>query len=234
MAWNIAAECISIVFLSIILVYSHKGALLPSWKNRMFQCCLGATFAAMVSNVLSTLLLANPDWADSWLCWGITEIYFLATPLMGLAYYCYTAATVFEEHAGGRLACILGILPGILYAVLVLINPLTGVLFSIQAGVYLRGPLIITTYLIFYFYCLISVVLVRVYRSWLEPQIYKILFVFPLIAASVIVVQQLFPAVILSGSAATTAILLIYLYLQNKQSLLDPLTGRAIVLNFRK
>ena len=103
MAWNIAAECISIVFLSIILVYSHKGTLLPSWKNRMFQCCLGATFAAMVSNVLSTLLLANPDWADSWLCWGVTEIYFLATPLMGLAYYCYTAATVFEEHAGGRL-----------------------------------------------------------------------------------------------------------------------------------
>lgn len=234
MAWNIAAECISIVFLSIILVYSHKGALLPSWKNRMFQCCLGATFAAMVSNVLSTLLLANPDWADSWLCWGITEIYFLATPLMGLAYYCYTAATVFEEHAGGRLACILGILPGILYAVLVLINPLTGVLFSIQAGVYLRGPLIITTYLIFYFYCLISVVLVRVYYRWLEPQIYKILFVFPLIAASVIVVQQLFPAVILRGSAATTAILLIYLYLQNKQSSLDPLTGLGNRVEFQK
>lgn len=234
MAWNIAAECISIVFLSIILVYSHKGALLPSWKNRMFQCCLGATFAAMVSNVLSTLLLANPDWAGSWLCWGVTEIYFLATPLMGLAYYCYTAATVFEEHAGGRRVCILGILPGILYAVLVLINPLTGVLFSIQAGVYLRGPLIITTYLIFYFYCLISVVLVRVYYRWLEPQIYKILFVFPLIAASVIVVQQLFPAVILSGSAATTAILLIYLYLQNKQSLLDPLTGLDNRVEFQK
>ena len=34
MSWNIAAECISIVFLSIILVYAHKGTLLPSWKDR--------------------------------------------------------------------------------------------------------------------------------------------------------------------------------------------------------
>mgnify|MGYP007077969599 CR=1 FL=1 len=152
MSWNIAAECISIVFLSIILVYAYKGTLLPSWKNRMFQCCLGATFAAMVSNVLSTLLLASPHWVDSWLCWGVTEIYFLATPLMGLAYYCYTAATVFEEHAGGRRALWLGILPGVLYAVLVLLNPWTGMLFTIRAGVYLRGPWIITTYLIFYFY----------------------------------------------------------------------------------
>ncbi len=234
MSWNIAAECISIVFLSIILVYAHKGTLLPSWKNRMFQCCLGATFAAMVSNVLSTLLLASPHWVDSWLCWGVTEIYFLATPLMGLAYYCYTAATVFEEHAGGRRALWLGILPGVLYAVLVLLNPWTGMLFTIRAGVYLRGSWIFTTYLIFYFYCLISVVLVRRYRRWLEPQIYKILFVFPLIACSVIVVQQLFPDVILSGSAATTAILLIYLYLQNKQISLDPLTGLGNRVEFQK
>ena len=234
MSWNIAAECISIVFLSIILVYAHKGTLLPSWKNRMFQCCLGATFAAMVSNVLSTLLLASPHWVDSWLCWGVTEIYFLATPLMGLAYYCYTAATVFEEHTGGRRALWLGILPGVLYAVLVLLNPWTGMLFTIQAGGYLQGSWIITTYLIFYFYCLISVVLVRRFRRWLEPQIYKILFVFPLIACSVIVVQQLFPDVILSGSAATTAILLIYLYLQNKQISLDPLTGLGNRVEFQK
>ena len=164
MSWNIAAECISIVFLSIILVYAHKGTLLPSWKNRMFQCCLGATFAAMVSNVLSTLMLASPHWVESWLCWGVTEIYFLATPLMGLAYYCYTAATIFEEHAGGRLALILGVLPGVFYAALVLLNPFTGALFSIRAGMYLRGTLIIATYLIFYFYCLISVLLVR--RQW--------------------------------------------------------------------
>ena len=234
MSWNIAAECISIVFLSIILVYAYKGTLLPSWKNRMFQCCLGATFAAMVSNVLSTLMLASPHWVESWLCWGVTEIYFLATPLMGLAYYCYTAATIFEEHAGGRLALILGVLPGIFYAALVLLNPFTGALFSIRAGMYLRGPLIIATYLIFYFYCLISVLLVRRYRRWLQPQIYRILFVFPLIACSVIVVQQLFPHVVLSGSAATTAILLIYLYLQNKQISLDPLTGLGNRLEFQK
>ena len=138
----------------------QKGTLLPSWKNRMFQCCLGATFAAMVSNVLSTLLLASPHWVDSWLCWGVTEIYFLATPLMGLAYYCYTAATVLRNipAAGvrsGSAFCRAFCMP---FSFCSIPGPM---LFTIRAGVYLQGSWIITTYLIFYFYCLISVVLVR-------------------------------------------------------------------------
>lgn len=235
MTWNIAAECISIVFLSIIWVYSRKGAPLPSLKNKMFQCCMLATFCAMLSNVISTVLLAYPSTAPTILCRMITEIYFLATPLMGLAYYSYTAATIFEDHPGGCRALLIGLLPGLLYALLVLYNPFSGVLFHISPeGVYTQGPLIVTTYLIFYFYCLISVLAALLYRRWLEPQIMKILFIFPLIAAGVIVVQQMVPNVILSGSAATAAILLIYLYLQNKQISLDPLTGLANRQEFQK
>ena len=46
-----------------------------------------------------------------------------------------------------------------------------------------------------------------------------------MIALLVIIVQQLYPTVILSGSAATCALLIIYLYLQNKQNSVDYLTG---------
>ena len=37
--------------------------------------------------------------------------------------------------------------------------------------------------------------------------------------------DRLYPTVILSGSAATCALLIIYLYLQNKQNSVDYLTG---------
>ena len=43
--------------LGIIWVYSRKGSSLPSLKNKMFQSCLLVTFSAMLSNILSTLMI---------------------------------------------------------------------------------------------------------------------------------------------------------------------------------
>ena len=88
-----------------------------------------------------------------------------------------------------------------------------------------RVLLILFTYLIFYLYCVACVILVLWKGKRVAPEIRHILFAFPVIAAAVIVIQYLNPHIILSGSAATCAMLLIYLYLQNKQSCIDYLTG---------
>ncbi|MEG0367364.1 MAG: diguanylate phosphodiesterase, partial [Coprobacillus sp.] len=89
---------------------------------------------------------------------------------------------------------------------------------------YIKGPLIMTTYLVFYAYCILSVVVALLNRKKLESQIFHILSSFPIIAVFVIIVQQFYPSVILSGSAATCALLIIYLHLQNKQISVDYIT----------
>lgn len=226
MYWNIAAECISIVNLIIIWFYSRKSNLVPSLKNILFQMCFLVTFCAMSFNVLSTLMLAYPKYVPHTLTWVVTTIYFVATPLMGMGYFFYTAATVFENHGNAWKLMAWTSLPGLAYFVLVLVNPRTKSLFHIdELGNYSQGPLILITYLIFYMYCLGAVLVVIGWRKYVEPAIGRILASFPLIAMVVIVIQQLYPRVILSGSAATCALLIIYLYLQNKQNSMDYLTG---------
>lgn len=97
MTWNIAPELISLVILGIIWIYSRKGSHLPSLKNRMFQGCLMVTFCAMLSNVLSTLMIYNTDTVPLLLTWIVTQIYFILTPLMGMAYFLYTVSVIYAD-----------------------------------------------------------------------------------------------------------------------------------------
>ena len=59
MEWDISAECVSVIMLNIIMVYSWKGNLLPSRKNQAFRACLLITYLSILTNILSTLLLAQ-------------------------------------------------------------------------------------------------------------------------------------------------------------------------------
>lgn len=228
MEWNIAPESISFVILSIIWIYSRKGNNVPTLKNKMFQGCLLVTAAAMLTNILSTEMIIRYTSLPLWLIWVITTAYFILTPLMGLVYFMYIITVIYEDGAMQRKMIAAGSIPGILYMLLVLLNPVSEDIFSLsrQQG-YTRGPLIVTTYVVFYLYCLASIVLTLVSRHRIERKIYRILASFPVLAVLVIFVQQLYPEVILSGSAATCALLIIYLHLQNRQISMDYLTNVA-------
>lgn len=228
MKWNIAPESISFVILIIIWIYSRKGNYVPTLKNKMFQGCLLVTASAMLTNILSTVMIMEYRSLPLWVTWIVTTAYFILTPLMGLVYFMYVITVIYEDGAIQKKMVVLGSIPGLLYLVLILLNPVSRNIFSLelQQG-YTRGPLIGMTYVIFYFYCLASIVLTVINRKKIEKKIYRILASFPVLAVLVIFVQQLYPEVILSGSAATCAMLIIYLHLQNRQISMDYLTNVA-------
>lgn len=226
MSWNIAAECISTVMLCIIWNYSRQSHSLPTRKNKLFQVCFLTTFLAMTSNILSTICIQNTGVIPLWVNWPVTTIYFIATPLMGVIYFYYALSILYENQPRFPKRWLFLLLPAAVYLLMVISNPFTGCLFSLSLEArYEQGPLIITTYLVFYIYCLFTCVTVVALGKRVDPTIRNILACFPLIAALVVIIQQLFPEVILSGSAATCALLILYLYLQNKQISIDYLLG---------
>lgn len=226
MSWNIAAECISTVMLCIVWNYSRQSHSLPTLKNKLFQVCFLTTFLAMTSNILSTICIQNTGVIPLWVNWPVTTIYFIATPLMGVIYFYYALSILYENQPRFPKRWLFLLLPAAFYLLMVISNPFTGYLFSLSLETqYEQGPLIITTYLVFYIYCLFTCVTVVALGKRVDPTIRNILACFPLIAALVVIIQQLFPEVILSGSAATCALLILYLYLQNKQISIDYLLG---------
>lgn len=173
-----------------------------------------------------------------WLTWIVTMVYFVLTPLMGMAYFLYTVSVIYTESPQVKRIMAVGMIPGAFYAVIVLSNPFNRLLFDInRSDGYTRGPLIPVTYLIFYAYCLASIALTLVNYKRIDRKIYRILAAFPILAVAVIIIQEMYPEVILSGSAATCALLIIYLHLQNKQISVDYLTNvpnRQELLNMLK
>lgn len=226
MRWNIAAESISLVMLGIIWVYARKGSHLPTLKNKIFQWCLLVTFSAILTNILSTIMIYQYEYIPIWLTWIVTSVYFVLTPLMGLTYFLYTVSVIYTDMDQAKKVIGIGLIPGAGYTMLILVNPFTRNIFDINSqNGYSRGNWVFTTYLVFYIYCLASIVVTVCNRKKIEAEIYGILAAFPVLAVLVIFVQQLYPDVILSGSAATCALLIIYLHLQNKQISLDYLTN---------
>ena len=225
MQWNMAPEAISIVVLSIIWAYAYKGNPTPSLKNRLFQISLMVTFLSMSTNLLSTWLIYTLSPQTYVLTWLVNLVYFIVTPLMGMVYFFYVQANIYEDSPKLPRYLLWAALPGVAYAILILINPFTGWIFRLTVeGGYSQGPLIQATYIIFYVYCLACILLALVKGRKLARFIRSVLFVFPLGAGIVIVIQMFMPQVVLSGSAATCSLLLIYLFLQNKQLCIDHLT----------
>ncbi|WP_172623495.1 putative bifunctional diguanylate cyclase/phosphodiesterase [Arabiibacter massiliensis] len=226
MKWNVSAEVIAFIIVCIIMVYSRKSHAVPSRKNRLFRICLVTTICAIGANLASTLMIAYAPAQLVPLTWVVTWVYFVLTPLLGAAYFYYAVAVVSEARPVAAWRIAVSTLPCVLYLVCALVDIPTGCLFSFDAaGVYQQGPLVLTTYLVFYFYCITCFVLVVFTRVPIDPSIKRILAVFPLIAVAVIAVQQAFPTYLLSGSAAACSLLIIYLYLQNKRLSVDLLTG---------
>ncbi len=235
MMWNISAECVSTIILCIIWVYSRKGNPLPTLQNKCFHICFLVSFFAILSNILATILLFYYPPAPLALVWAVNLVYFILTPLMTAFYFLYVLVFVVDDMALVRKVLYWAGTLAIIYVLFVLSSPFTGWVFFIspERG-YERGPLIAITYLVFYLYCFACPLLLVLKGRHLDKSILRILFSFPIIAAVVIIIQSFAPQYILSGSAATCALLIIYLNLQNKKISIDHLTNLANRQEFMK
>ncbi|MEG0590193.1 MAG: EAL domain-containing protein [Lachnospiraceae bacterium] len=133
---------------------------------------------------------------------------------------------------------LIGIIPTILYLLIVLTNPFSHLIFNVIPNVgYVRGPWIVLTFIITYYYCLIVFVFSNMKRFNISKTARITLTVFPITAFLAIGVQQLFRNLILSGSATAYVLIIIYLTLENKQISLDTLTNiptRQVLLDMLK
>lgn len=226
MGWNLSAEVIAFIIVLVIVVYSYKSHAVPSNKNQVFRLCLATTLGAIGTNLASTIMIAFAPTYLLPLTWLITMIYFILTPLLGTVYFYYAVAVVSEARPTSLGFTLATSAPCIIYLALVIANIPTRCLFFFDdTGGYHQGPLIFSTYLVFYFYCVACFALVVLTRAPIDRTIKRILAVFPLLAVGVIAVQQAFPSYLLSGSAAACSLLIIYLYLQNKRLSVDQLTS---------
>jgi diguanylate cyclase (GGDEF)-like protein len=207
-------------------VYSREYNLIPSLKNKMFRLFLNFLFFELLISIISIISIQNYRVVPGIANQAIQMVYFLVSPLMAVLFVFYIISVVWEDDPKIPACFMITAMPYALYAVLVLTNPLTGLLYGIgEPNGFTYGKGFFLTYLFPALYMLAILLIILIKRRKIERLLQLILLSFPIISLIMLGIQLFFPTIILSGSAATSALLIVYLYLQNKQIVIDDLTG---------
>lgn len=226
MTWNYAPEIISACFLIIILTYSLRYRLVPNRRNRMFVKMVVSVLILIFLSIGTVLLSSHPTWAPNAIDLIIHTLFFMSYPMVPILFLWYLITVIFE-HAEFRINrfLILSYLPKLIYDVVVLANPLTHQLFVITDQGYLpqSGEFMIFAVAIFYM-ILIMALMIRYHKAF-GRQLTLVILSYNVIFILFLLVEYVNPSLVLGGSAATLFILILYLYIQNKEVMTDRLTN---------
>lgn len=227
MVWDLSAEGLSLVLTLTLLVFYIRGRAYPSLKNRLFFMCLLVSLVSIIVSLLSTISVYQFRALSLNLVWLINTLYFLTTPLMAPTYFAYTVAHLNEHKPWDKRQWFLTFMPYALYIFLVLlINPLTGMVFTVDAEHgYEAGLWHLASYVILAVYILLwSYFMIR-FRRQLDRSVWLVLLFFPLISIVLISIQLLSRVYVLSGAAAACSLLVLFLNSQNQRITHDSRTG---------
>ncbi len=196
-------------------------------RNWIFRGCFFSIFFSISVNLLGMILLMYPNAVSPVVLLAARDLHYVVTPLPTVMCQLYTVALVFEEIGkNARKAMWLSLIPYGIFLIIVLSNPETGALFTVNAaGEFTNGPLFQSVYLFYYLYSLFMFVTVQMHRHFVPPDVKKVLYLFPIFISVAVFIQQFFENILLSGSVSVGVLLIAYLYLQNKRISEDQLTG---------
>ncbi|MEG2513418.1 MAG: EAL domain-containing protein [Acetivibrio sp.] len=238
MKWNIAPECTALMTICIIFFYAQTKNTLPTLRKFLFRLCFIGSIITVAFNIITAAVLMEHGYLPSWILWTVITIYYLTTPTVGIFFLLYSLSVLVEDTKKVFRMSLIGIIPTVLYLLLVISNPFSHLIFNIVPGVgYVRGPWIALAFLISYYYCFLVLVFANMKRFHISRTERMALTAFPITAFLAIGMQQIFVNLIFTGTATACVLIIIYLTMENKQISLDALTNiptRQVLLDMLK
>ncbi|MEG1140552.1 MAG: histidine kinase N-terminal 7TM domain-containing protein, partial [Lachnospiraceae bacterium] len=156
MRWNIAPECTALVIISIVFYYARTKNVLPTLRKFLFKLCFIGSIVTVLFNIITAFVLMEHMFFPLWFQWVIFMIYYLTTPVYGILFLLYSFSVLTEDKRKLIQMSVFGLIPTILYLLVVLSNPFSHLIFNVIPTVgYVRGPWIALAFINTYIYCLI-------------------------------------------------------------------------------
>ncbi len=204
-------------------------------RQRYFLYASLATFFTAFFNILSVCNIAHYQEISLVTCTIVTSLYFfllLVSPFIMTSYVCDMA--IQSDKKKKIFNSILGIIQT-LFFILVLINIKTGWIFSFNVDTgYVRGPIKNITYILSMCYGLVIVTTVFVQRNKLARRIFWVFIIYPFISIFFILIQYIYPKVLLTGVASFTSLLFAYVTIQSYTMEINIKTGLMTEGRLRK
>lgn len=211
-------------------IYRSRGPLLMS--QRLFRTIIGINIGAMVSDVIQ-VLFDGTAYPFSGLIVNIAiYMYYALHSLVGFFFVMYVDYELFPDNARFKKRLPYYAILAVIAEAMSLMSFWTGWYFVIdETNSYQRGSLFFIPLSFAFIYMLYSLYLLIKYKkenkidSSIQKELYRRLFVFPVLPCLAGVMQILMPGTLWTFSATTLAILINYTTIQNGYMARDHLTG---------
>ena len=218
MSFSVKLEAVSMLIIAIIALFHFGSQTGNNLRSRLFSWCLALSEIAIFLDIMTTITIADYANTPLWVNILVNSLYFIAinTCLSFVAAYCFY---VMLEHAPDnhclRIATKVIIIMYIGMMVTVIANIWTGWLFSFHNGIYVRGKLNRLGYLILVVELSMLCMCYFRNRTIVSRAMHKLMQALPPFVSMFVVVQLFFPDILLNGTIAAMANLILYISFQN-------------------
>ncbi len=217
----VAMMMLFMVFLIAIKRLDQKDTL-----NRAYLITLVVVFMQLGIEAVTCIVNGKEE-----LLWRIVSnvfhvVLFGIAPLLAAVWYLLVRNFVTTRKKTTKIHHIFIFVPVIINGILSILSPFTGLYFNISSlGIYERGPLFHLSMGFTYIFFLISIIHIIFYKHKLLINELLLLIVFNLIPIIGALFQAIFYGVLLAWSSAGFALVIVYIYLQERLVHLDVMTG---------
>lgn len=222
--YYIFGEAITVLF-SIILLYNVLNSFSPyEKKHRLFLYAVISCFLSSLLDVISVFCTTFYTVVNPQVTMAIQSFFYamlIMTPVCLAGY-------ALEMAFAGRttVAHYFSMIVYTCYLILLVINSKTGWIFKVdQVLGYQKGPLKNITYILAVMYMAIIEITLFPRRNRLAKRMCVTIMLYPVIGISVLVIQFLYPKILLTGASSLAALLLCYLTVQSDMLDFDMVTG---------
>ncbi|MDO4581229.1 MAG: GGDEF domain-containing phosphodiesterase [Bacillota bacterium] len=226
MIYVIGYEVSALIFLLVVTVHFLSKPQFPSVQNRYFLIFLICGLLDISLDILGSIAISYAHNLPIGLIYVVNTVFYAlqcAFPAMLLIYvWILTGNFVFSDL--WRLS--LWLLPLIIGEILLMGNYWTGWFFGFDDdGQYIRGLGYTLLYVATGFYVAVTFIYIHVQKRKLSTTQYRTVLAFLLLVLTALLLQYLFPHVLLTGVAIALAFTMMYFTFQNPGELLDAMTG---------
>ena len=227
MVWTLAGEFLALVLLVMVALFFQGDSFAATPRRRLFQRGLYLSMAFILLNGACVVVIERGS--SHAVSMVMNSAYFLACLLMlicvGLYVFGLLLEHVYDKDCIKRVKVLLGAMAAI-FALAVALNPLNGMLFSIdQRGGYHRGPLNAIGYGLMLAELAMGMICYFKHRASVDRHLTRVIWTLFPVLLLLGAVQVIWPDFLLNGTMVAFTQLALFINCQNTRVEQDSLTG---------
>ncbi len=210
--YDVAAFMIT---LAIAIHFFYKKNI-DTYQNRLFSILIWLELVSSALDLVTIYTIGHPDVVSRGWHYLLNGVYLLSFNATSAVYFTYIINVVKKKRKIKPFEKMLIMVPFTVDVLLTLTTPVTGLVFTItEANEYVHGSLFLILYVNAMLYVAMSQVYSVVYRAVFTMGQSVAVYTYTITSFIVVVIQMMFPFLMIAQFAVSMAVMLIYLSLEN-------------------